>query len=169
MKKGIVIAGFSGIGKTTLGSKYKNVIDLDAAEYVYDDTDILHIPFEQRKGMDRKKNPDFPKNYIEAIKSAIYKYDLVLVWDREDILNEYIKNKIDFILCYPDESEFLNYATRFKSRGNTDDYIKWKINQYYEKLPFFNKLNVKKIILSDNETLEDYLKKNNYNLINKNL
>ena len=105
MNNGIVIAGFSGIGKTELEKKYKNVIDLDAAEYIYDDTEIMHIPFEQRKGMNRKKNPNFPKNYIDAIKDAKIKYDLVLVWDRQDIITEYIKNNIDFILCYPDEKE----------------------------------------------------------------
>lgn len=60
MKKGIVIAGFSGIGKTVLGTKYKNVLDLDAAPYVYDDTDMLSISFEQRKGMKRKANPAWP-------------------------------------------------------------------------------------------------------------
>jgi len=167
LNNGIVIAGFSGIGKTELEKKYKNVIDLDAAEYIYDDTEIMHIPFEQRKGMNRKKNPNFPKNYIDAIKDAKIKYDLVLVWDRQDIITEYIKNNIDFILCYPDEKDIITYKIRYKNRGNTDEYIKWKLNQYYEKIPFFNKLCIKKIILSNNETLEDYLINNNFNLIKK--
>lgn len=70
MNKKIVIAGFSGIGKTTLASKYKNVIDLDAAEFVYDDSNMLNIPFEKRKGEERKANPFWPQNYIKAIKKT---------------------------------------------------------------------------------------------------
>ena len=77
MKKGIVIAGFSGIGKTTLAKKYKNVIDLDSAEFVYNDSNMLHIPFEKRKGEKRNPNINWPNNYINAIKEAIHQYDLV--------------------------------------------------------------------------------------------
>ena len=37
LKTNLIIAGFSGIGKTYLGNKYKNVIDLDPAPYAYTD------------------------------------------------------------------------------------------------------------------------------------
>ena len=167
MKKGIVISGFSGIGKTTLAQKYKNVIDLDSAEFVYDDSNMLHIPFEQRKGEKRNPNPNWPMNYIKVIKEVIQNYDLILVWDREDIINEYLKNQIDFSLCYPAKDDLPYYIKRFQSRGNTEKYIQMKINQYDNKMEFFKTLNVKKIILSNNETLEDYLRKNDFKLIEK--
>jgi len=164
MKKGIIIAGFSGIGKTTLAKKYKNVIDLDSAEFVYDDSNMLHVPFEKRKGEKRKPNINWPNNYINAIKEAIHQYDLVLVWDREDIIEEYIKNDIDFILCYPTKEDLNEYIKRFRARGNTEKYIQMKLKQYDEKIKLFTNLKIEKIILTNNETIEDYLKKNNFEL-----
>lgn len=163
----LIIAGFSGIGKTTLGKKYKNVIDLDSAEYAYDDTDISYLSLEQRKGMSRKKNKNWPENYIKAINEAKEKYDYVLVWDRLDIINEYIKNNIDFILCYPSYSSLDIYKQRYKDRGNSNVYIEKKIKEYDEKMKFFNKLNVEKIVLDGNDTLENYLLRKGYNLIKK--
>lgn len=167
MKKGIVIAGFSGVGKTVLGTKYKNVLDLDAAEYVYDDSDCLHIPFEKRKGEKRKLNSSWPQNYIVAIQDALYKYDFILVWDREDIIREYMKNDIAFILCYPSREDLSYYVERYRSRGNTEKYISWKLAQYDEKVKFFETLSVPKIILDNRKTLEDYLKEKHFSLIKR--
>lgn len=42
-----------------------------------------------------------------------------------------------------------------------------KFNQYPNKMIFFKTLNVTKIVLCNNETLEDYLLKNKYPLIKK--
>ena len=146
MRKSIVIAGFSGIGKTECAKKYKNVIDLDSAEYVYDDRDIQDIPFEERKGQKRKPNPNWPQNYIKAIKKAMNQYDFVLVWDREDIIKEYIKHKIAFLLCYPSiEDLHKYYAERFKNRGNLDNYIQMKFNQYPNKMIFLKPLMLQKL------------------------
>lgn len=167
IKKGIIIAGFSGIGKTTLSKKYKNVIDLDASEYVYDETDILDIDIERRKGEYRKQNPNWPNNYIDTIKKVLDKYDIILVWDREDIIDEYIKNEFNFIVCYPSKNDLDNYVKRYKNRGNTDKYIEMKLKQYDDRLKLYTSLNVKKVVLENNKTLEDWLLDNNYELIKK--
>lgn len=165
MGKGLVIAGFSGIGKTTLASKYKNVLDLDAAEFAYDDSDILDIPFEKRKGEKRKANPFWPQNYINALKEAQREYDVILVWDREDIIKEYINNGIKFILCYPSKDDLGYYIQRYRDRGNSEKYIKWKLAQYDDKMKYFKSLNIPKIILTDNNTIEDYLKNKKFKLV----
>lgn len=162
---GIVISGFSGVGKTTLGKKYKNVIDLDSAEYVYDDSELQHLDIEARKGMDRKANPDWPENYINKIKEVKNNYDFILVWDRLDCLEEYFKNGIEYWLCYPEEKSLEIYKKRYINRGNSQQYVEKKIKQYYQNINTFESLNVKKIILKGNETLEDYLVKNNFQLI----
>lgn len=167
IKKGIIIAGFSGIGKTTLSKKYKNVIDLDVSEYVYDETDILDIDIERRKGEYRKQNPNWPNNYIDTIKKVLDMYDIVLVWDREDIMKEYINNGFEFMVCYPSKNDLDNYVKRYKNRGNTDKYIEMKVKQYDDRLKLYTSLNVKKVVLENNKTLEDWLLDNNYELIKK--
>jgi len=161
---GIIIAGFSGIGKTTLGKKYTNVIDLDSSEFAYDDSGLENLTLEQRKGMQRKPNPNWPLNYIEKIKSILDDFDYILVWDRPDVLEEYDKYNIEYSVCYPDENALEIYKERFRKRGNSEYYIEKKIKQYYENMKIYERCNVKKIILQGNETLEDYLLKNNAKL-----
>lgn len=167
IKKGIIIAGFSGIGKTTLAKKYKNVIDLDASNYAYDETNILNVDIEKRKGERRKANSSWPHNYIEKIKEVVLKYDIILVWDREDIMKEYINNGFEFMICYPSKKDLTEYVKRYKDRGNTNKYIEMKLKQYDDRLKLYNSLNVKKVVLENNKTLEDWLLDNNYNLIKK--
>ena len=77
-KTNLIIAGFSGIGKTYLGNKYQNVIDLDAASYAYTDIELENLNMEERKGLKRSPNKDFPNNYIKAIEEAKKQYDIIL-------------------------------------------------------------------------------------------
>lgn len=154
----LIIAGFSGIGKTTLATKYKNVIDLDAAPYVYTDVGLEHLSLEERKGLQRPSNPNWPMNYIEAIQLTMKDYDIILVWDRPDIVNMYLSQHIPFLLCYPSRDAIKEYYDRFISRGNSQDYANMKLDQYETRLPFYQQISVDKIILEPKETLEDYLK-----------
>ena len=50
MSKGIIVARFGAIGKTTLGNKYDNIIDMESGYYQWDNTGFEDIPYEQRKG-----------------------------------------------------------------------------------------------------------------------
>ena len=68
MSKGIIVAGFGAIGKTTLGNKYDNIIDMESGYYQWDNTGFESIPYEQRKGKkERPKNKDWPTNYHHAV------------------------------------------------------------------------------------------------------
>ncbi len=164
---GIVIAGFAGIGKTTLANKYKNVIDLESSLYKYDNSGLENIPIEQRKETIRKENKDFPLNYIEEIQKQVENYDIVLVFSYPPVLDIYDKYNIKYILCYPEKEPIDYYRQRYTDRGNNQAYISKMIDTYEERKKEFDERNAPKIILKGNETLEDYLINNGYKLIKR--
>ena len=90
MSKEIIVAGFGAIGKTTLGNKYDNIIDLESGYYKWDNTGFEHIPYEKRKGKkDRPKNKEWPTNYHNAVLEAMKKYDVAYpTLDSEKVLEE---------------------------------------------------------------------------------
>lgn len=65
----IIIAGFATCGKSVLGRKYRNVIELESSSYRHKifDTDLT---VEQRKGTKREINDEWPQNYYKAIDEA---------------------------------------------------------------------------------------------------
>ena len=165
MKKGIIIAGFAGIGKTTLAKKYSNVIDIESSPYKYDYSNVDKSEYEKIKGQNnRKLNVDFPKNYIKAIQDAQTKYDIVLVLLHPDILTEYDKNGIDYMLCYPTINMFNNYQNNLIKRGNDKKFVDKLVEIYPKRYQQFKSINCKQIELDD-EMLEDALIRLGYNLI----
>jgi len=89
VNKCTVIAGFAGIGKTTLARKYKNVYDLDGTIYEWDNSGYEDLAIEQLKGLKRNPNPLWSQNYINAIKDKMQEYDILLVKSGPDILDVY--------------------------------------------------------------------------------
>ena len=96
MSKGIIVAGFGAIGKTTLGNKYDNIIDMESGYYRWDNTGFENIPYEQRKGKkERPENIEWPDNYYKAIIEAIKKYhpkELLRI-QKSEYLEDVLKNK----------------------------------------------------------------------------
>lgn len=58
----IIIAGFATCGKSILGKKCDNVIDLESSSYKHDNSNISGIFAEARKGIKRKINEELSKN-----------------------------------------------------------------------------------------------------------
>lgn len=56
MKQGVIIAGFATCGKSVLGRKYENVIDLESSNYKHNNNQLENIPIEMRKGTKREMN-----------------------------------------------------------------------------------------------------------------
>ncbi len=66
------------------------------------------------------------------------------------------------MVCYPPKNDLDNYVQRYKNRGNSDKYIEMKLNQYDNRIKLYDELKLKRVILNGNETIEDWLFKNNY-------
>lgn len=168
-KKPLVIAGFAGIGKTTLSKKYKDVIDIESSPYRYDYSGVLPDEYESLKGKkDKAKNADFPTNYIKAIKKAQKTHKIVFVFLDAKLLEEYEKAGIDYVICYPDEDALKKYyLERFTSRGNSLEFAKNTLDWWHACVNSLEGNTHQKIILHGDETIEDYLLKNGYLLENK--
>lgn len=168
-KKGVIISGFGGVGKTFLAKKYKNVIDLESSPFKYDYTNSTNLDYEKLKGTpNRVRRADYPENYVNAIKEAIKQYDIVCVrYNGDEQIDFYDAYGLDYIVCYPTKSAYKKYTQRFKNRGNSEEWI--AKNKKFFEVAYRRCKNFKgkKILLHNDETLEDALLKRNFTLIPK--
>lgn len=163
MSKGIIVAGFGAIGKTTLQQKYKDVIDMESGMYQWDNVGFEDIPYEKRKGTtNRMKNKEWPQNYFKAILEAQEKYKIVLTSMHWELLNFFENNNIEYYLVFPSLDSEKILEKRCYDRGNNKifiDKLKNNLKDWYCKI---NDYNPKKILtIEKNEYLEDVLKKEN--------
>ena len=168
-KRPLIISGFGGIGKTMLAKKYKNVIDLESSRYQYITPQDSHYDTEKSKAsLQREKNSDYPENYVSAIKDAMTKYDVICIrYNGTKEVNFLDTYGIDYIVCHPAKRAFYNhYIKRFRERGNTEEFIE-VIKRYFEICYTKSKPLKDKIVLRDNQTLEDGLLKMGIPLIPK--
>lgn len=129
MKKGMVIYAFPAIGKTTVSEKYDNFIDLESSNFQYLLTPTqLKLSVEERKGLKRTQNPNWPHNYFKAIKSAINKYEYVFIAYAGI---EYCKKEnIPYMRIFPTLEQKDDYIVRMRNRGNSETFVQKIANNF---------------------------------------
>lgn len=150
-----IISSFSCLGKTYVGNKYNNVLDLEASWYkwIYYDDKIAN-DVEKRKGItDRVLNPEYPTNYFRAIKENILKYDVILITPEESIRQILLKYKISYYYAFPTNSRFV--VNRALKRGN-NEYFALGLNKSYKS--WYPKNNENVLWVKEEQFLEDVLK-----------
>lgn len=166
MVKGIIIAGFATCGKSVLGKKCCNVIDLESSNYKHNYTNPENLSVEARKGTKRKLNKEWPNNYYKAINEAVEKYDVVLVQLKPEHLDYFDKNNIKYSIAYPNINDWEDVRRKCINRGNNENFIK-RLKSVF--IPFYEdslRRNYENLyIINKNETLESVLIKNNIELI----
>ena len=155
MGKGKIIVAFATCGKTYLGKKYKNVMDLESSNYKFDNSEVIDISPEELKGTSRKLNPNWPNNYYDAIIKATYQYDVVLVQLKPEHFDYFDKHNIKYSIAYPNLNNFDEIKRRCIKRNNNEDFI-IRLSEVFK--PYYEdsiKRNYEKLyILNDNMTLE---------------
>ncbi len=161
----MIIAGFATCGKSVLGKKYSNVLDLESSNYKHNNAEIENVPVEMRKGTKREINKDWPDNYYKAINEAVKKYDVILVQLKPEHLDYFDKNNIKYSIAYPNINNWEEVKKRCINRGNNENFInrlKDVFIPYYEDALQRNYENL--YIINENETLESVLIENNVKL-----
>lgn len=155
----MIISAFSGAGKTHLASKYRGVIDLESMNYhwIYpEELENLH-PEAKKKNNNRKANPDWPDNYIRDILQYNAEEKLVLI-NGADWLVRYLRRRgYRCLNVYPDVSQKEEYLSRYRNRGNNEEYIRfWDLHfeEYIQK----KTKGEDDIVMKPGEYLEDVLK-----------
>lgn len=109
-----IIAGFPGVGKSTFVEKNPALaIDADSSQFSW----MMSMGV-------RIRNPSFPANYIERIKSLIGTYEIIFVSTHKEVREVLRDNCIFYYLSYPDKRKKAEYLARYAARGNDDAFVK---------------------------------------------
>ncbi|HKX72595.1 MAG TPA: hypothetical protein VJM32_01135 [Candidatus Saccharimonadales bacterium] len=109
-----IISAFPGTGKSYFASisERKKIVDLDSGDYTLGYMADGKI-----------RNPDFPNNYLLAIKEQIGKADILFVGCQPETIAALRKEGIPFTLAYPARELKGEYINRFKKRANSELFI----------------------------------------------
>lgn len=142
----IIFAGFPGIGKTYFKSiSNKVVCDLDSSNF---------------SRINDKRNPLFPKNYIDSILDKIGKCDYLLISIHSEMRYELDKLNINYIIVIPDRNDKKEYIDRIKRRNENNDNFIERVNNLWDKwIDDIEKSDKNIIILNKNEYFSDFIKK----------
>ena len=71
----------------------------------------------------KERNPNFPQNYINHIKSNIGKVDVIFVSSHGVVRDALYEAGLNYFLFYPNIKMKEIYIDRFKQRGNEQSFI----------------------------------------------
>lgn len=141
-----VILGFPGVGKTYLKEKLKGsnikVLDSDSSNF---------------------DKSDFPRNYIEHIRSNIGKFDVILISTHEAVRKALSQSDIIdravVTVCYPGAHLKDEWIKRLRDRGNSDAFVNLIESNYLEWVRLLdNEFYFHRIVLQNpNDYLSTYL------------
>lgn len=141
-----VISAFPGTGKSYCASNTKqSVVDLDTGDYTQGYADDGKV-----------RNPDFPNNYMLAIKEHIGKADVLFVGCQPEVIAALRKEGIAFTLVYPKQELKDEYVNRFRDRHSPQQFIDLLFKNWDLFLNFLeNQKDCKCIILDSKQYISD--------------
>lgn len=136
---GVIISGFSNIGKSYLiKNKNINCIDFDTCYF--------------------KKIDNWINIYVECVLALKEKYDYVLITTYGEILHELNKRNIEYYLVYPKRELKEEYRNRAIKRGSDKDFIEGFFSRWDTHIDdCIKNKNKNKIVLNENEYLSDVI------------
>lgn len=155
-----IISVFPGCGKTYLKKHCKDlkISDSDSSKFswVIEEIDGVKV---------KRRNPKFPKNYIDSIKRKIGKYDYIFVSSHSEVRDALDKEPgIFYGVVYPDRTLLMEWVARLEARENNLCPTDVLINNWENWISQMERdaKNHKSYVLQSGEYLEDALKKQEF-------
>ena len=140
---GIIISGFSNIGKSSL-NKYKDIKCIDFDTHYF------------------RKEEGWVDMYIECLMALVEKYDFVFITTHGVMLKRLNELGISYYLVYPKRELKEEYRNRAVSRNSPSEFVEGFFSRWDEHISDCEKNTfAKKIILSSGEYLSDVIDKIN--------
>lgn len=137
----VVIAGFPGVGKTTVFNQGNKCIDSDSSKF---------------------DKTNFPANYIEHIKEKLKdeSLDYIFVSTHTSVRHALVSAKIPYILVYPKITLKQEYLQRYRDRGSPGSFIDLMDKSWSDfVVDCASQYGCERIILTEGQYLSDVLKK----------
>jgi hypothetical protein len=111
-----IISAFPGVGKSYYHKLHPDTtLDSDSSNFSW--------VKDENGNNTKERNPNFPQNYIEHIKSNIGKYEYIFVSSHKEVIEALLDNCLFFYLIYPDSRRKEEFIQRYKDRGNDESFI----------------------------------------------
>ena len=144
-KKGIIICGFAGIGKTNFSSYVPNFENV-----TYYDLQSSYF----------RKNEGWEKTYIDCAEALAEKYDYVFLSTHDMAIDELISRGAKFYIVYPKAHCKFEYMQRFKDRGNSQEYIDKFMKNWDSFIARLDRLEINnKVTLRTGQYLSDVIER----------
>lgn len=136
-KRTVVVSAFPCCGKTYAFKHYQNkykILDSDSSQFSWiweteweDDYEKGCVPVKVKK-----RNPDFPKNYVEYIKEKIGEVDIIFVSSHLQVRQALEEADLRYCTVYPKENMLNEWVGRMYRRGDNKNFIQFQI-EHWEK------------------------------------
>lgn len=155
-----VISAYPCCGKTYIVENQRKLFDDPNLVILDSDSSKFSWIVEKRPDGEKKRNPDFPNNYIQHIKDNIGKADFIFVSSHKVVREALAKAGIEFTIVVPDKNLLTDWMIKMYERGNDDEFIDVQINnwdKWLDEIRDEKGTYSKKIVLKKRETLYDVL------------
>ena len=149
MKKAIIICGFPGVGKTTVANNRRNILDAESS--------ALSWVWNPEEPDARKRNEEFPRNYINFLEESLDKYDVIMASSHKDVREQMQYSGMQYIIVAPRRELKNEYLIRYLQRGSDIDFIELLNEKWDEFLTDIENDGAPVIWLNRNENLADVL------------
>lgn len=155
-----VISAYPCCGKTYIVENQRKLFDDPNLVILDSDSSKFSWIREKRPDGEKKRNPDFPNNYIQHIKENIGKADFIFVSSHKVVREALAEAGIKFTIVVPHKNLLTDWMIKMYDRGNDDEFINTQINNWDKWLTEIDdekNTYAKKIVLKNRQTLYDVL------------